>query len=133
MNDLDFITSVEHLVTRFGWRRPMSPSAMIEEWAEFVEHCESGYELSIFEFTNDRSIRDLLEKVLFHPPFWGLQQIESLRESVEAIDARFRVCSRKDVSFPGNDLRWWRRCVPLCAEGELQVDLVSARLVSNID
>jgi hypothetical protein len=123
MNDLEYSDLVAQAIVRFGWRQLLSPAAMIDQWAGFVSECENGYSFSLFEFKNDRSIRDLVEFVMFFPLLWDCDQTMRFRESVEAVDRRYRACCRVDVTFPGSNQRWWQSCVPCSVEGEFELDL----------
>jgi hypothetical protein len=128
LNDAEFVGLVNKVVAGSGWRQLSTANQMVEQWSEFVDLCETGYDFSLYEFTNDRSIRDLLERVMFHPSLWDRVQMDGLRAAVEAIDERYRACCRTDVRFDGSDLRWWRACVPILAEGEFKDDLEAINL-----
>jgi hypothetical protein len=44
--------------------RSVSLQQLTADWDRFVSHVEEGYSDSIYEYTNDLSIRDLLEKLI---------------------------------------------------------------------
>jgi hypothetical protein len=130
MNDREFVVAVQRVVAHFGWRQVITPTGMLEQWSAFVDECERGYTFSMFEYANDRAIRDLLERVMFYPSVWKCSQMEMLRKDVNALDARFRACCRGDVLFAGSHLWWWCASVPALAEGDFAEDLAFAALIA---
>lgn len=121
----EFLARFEEFVGSSGWRTTPSPAQMVTQWDEFVEACETGYYSTIYDYENERSVRDLLDRALHDPILRKYPQTDELRQQVERIDQRFRQTCRDDVSFGGPDRPWWKRCVPRRAEGELAEDLES--------
>lgn len=121
----DFLERFEEFVGASGWRTLPSPSDLVEQWREFVEICAEGYSSTIYEYENERSVRDLLDKALYDPVLRKYPEIESLREVVGEIDRRFREECRGDVTMAHSEAPWWQRCVPKRAEGEFADDLRS--------
>lgn len=119
----DFLKRFVELVSASGWRAVAGPSQLIERWDEFVARCEEGYDETIYEYENDRAVRDLLESVLTDPFLQQYKAIPVLRQSVDAADARFRATCRNDVQIGRTTDPWWRRCVPTKASGEFAEDL----------
>jgi hypothetical protein len=104
---------------------PPSLNELLGQWTAFVRAVERGYDDSIYEYTNDLAVRDLLEDLL-------LESSSSLRIKLEAaiapIDKRF-VSATEPAATPlrttkGELATWWVR-VPSRRIGELADDLES--------
>ena len=59
-----FLSEFSRAVAEFRWRTDLGPADAVEQWREFVDACTSGYASSIYEYENDRSIRDLIQYAL---------------------------------------------------------------------
>ena len=100
-----------------------SITQLLGAWDQFVQSVDEGYDWSIYEYTNDLSVRDRIAQVLAVIPPGSLEWIG---EAVAATDARFRIATRDDESMrSGAEQDWWRRRVPLRPGGELAADLAS--------
>lgn len=121
----NFLQAFEQMVGASGWRTLRSPAQLVEQWDSFVTACEEGYDDTIYEFTNERSVRDLLEAALTNRGLQRYGELDDLRRSVAAIDARFRAACRDDAEIEARDSPWWHRCVPTKAGGQLAEDLKS--------
>ena len=119
-----FLQRFEDFVGASGWRTIPSPAQLLEQWEQFVEACEDGYDDNIYEFENDRTVRDLWGRILHSSSLREFREVGELRAAVAAIDERFRRACRDDVQLGKEGDPWWRRCVPRNAEGELADDLL---------
>ena len=104
----------------------MKTAQLIAKWQSFVIEVESGYTLTIYDYTNDLSLRAQLEN-----------EIRSNKVSdnelgvVAALDERFRRATRDSVKpLPGmpDPGDWWVRRVPRNATAELAEDLRKERI-----
>jgi hypothetical protein len=106
--------------------REDSLGAMLGRWSDFVTRVERGYDDSIYEYTNDLSVRDRLERVV-HGAGPGLRA--KLEGALAEDDRRFEAAT-EDSARPLGEFgqttppRWWRR-VPRRPAGELAEDLES--------
>lgn len=98
---------------------------LLDRWFWFVEVVEQGYDDSIYEYTNDLSVRDLLKSVSDACP---LPLRNRLTDTLDAWDDRFLkataalqkpLMQRKGDEQPG----WWRVRVPVRLGTELEKDL----------
>ena len=99
----------------------MEAAQLIAKWQSFVTEVESGYTLTIYDYTNDLSIRAQLEKEIRS----NKVSDDELRV-VTALDERFRQATRDSIkALPGapDPGGWWVRRVPVNATGELAEDL----------
>lgn len=119
----DFLDRFEEFIGASGWRTVVSPAQLLERWRGFVEACEEGYSSTIYEYENERAVRDLLEKALNDPILRKFPEIEGLRSSIEVTDERFRRACRDEVTVGDPNWPWWKRCVPRRAEGEFAADI----------
>jgi hypothetical protein len=103
--------------------RPVSFNDMLSRWRAFVSAVERGYGDSIYEYTNDLSVRDRLEAVL-NASSSGLRS--KLEEAISPIDRRFMETTEEAATplsqATGDLASWWRR-VPIRRVGELAEDL----------
>lgn len=105
-------------------RHDLTLMGLLEKWSEFVLTVERGYDYSIYEYTNDLSVRDLLETVTTESP-QGLRN--KLVKEIGGWDERFMTVTRK-ASRPlvvpiGKKPAWWWFRVPIHPGDELRTDL----------
>jgi hypothetical protein len=101
-----------------------SLGALLNDWSRFVTEVERGYRDSIYEYENDLSVRDLLERVVTAASP-GLRA--KLERAVADDDRRFRAATEetdRPLRALGDPPWWWRR-VPTRLVGELADDLES--------
>jgi hypothetical protein len=95
--------------------------SLLQEWGHFVTAVERGYDDSIYEYTNDLSVRDRLERVVAgaSPGLRG-----QLEQALAADDGRFEAAT-EDAERPlgATYTTWWWRRVPRRRVGELADDL----------
>lgn len=70
----------------WGFAKSFGPSRLLEKWERFVKDVEEGYSLSIYDYTHELSMRDLLENVKERVPVRLRQEIEV---ALRPWDARF--------------------------------------------
>jgi hypothetical protein len=99
-----------------------SIASLIKKWTEFTVEVEKGYELTIYDYTNDLSSRDLLQELSDRDP----QVKEEIMAVIEPADKRFMLATRQSdgVLRPSAspDEWWWHR-LPKKQGGELKRDL----------
>jgi hypothetical protein len=105
---------------------------LLDKWSRFVTEVENGYELSVYDYTNDLAVRDLIMEVAASIP--ERLRLILLRE-VEPWDDRFRIATRRS-SLPvapgitrSSGTWWWR--VPRLLCDELRKDLESEGLLDE--
>jgi hypothetical protein len=100
-----------------------SLGALLNRWSAFVTAVERGYADSIYEYTNDLSVRDRLERVAAGAgPALAAKLRGALAEDDRRFDAATQEGGRALGNFAGEAPAWWRR-VPRRAVGELAEDL----------
>ena len=103
--------------------REDSLDAMLGRWSAFVTTVERGYEDSIYEYTNDLSVRDRLEGVAAGA---GAALRAKLHGALAEDDRRFAAATQEADralgEFADGGPSWWRR-VPRRRVGELAEDL----------
>ncbi len=101
-----------------------SLGALLRGWSDFVTHVERGYGDSIYEYTNDLSVRDRLER-LVQAAGPGLRA--KLAGALAADDRRFEAATEESARALGEfglqTPQWWWRRVPRRLTGELAEDL----------
>lgn len=106
-----------------GGSTPTSLNELFGQWSDFVQAVERGYDDSIYEYTNDLSVRDRLEHLVAAS---SATLRDKLRGALAPVDERFAIATEpamRPLSAARGDLAtWWRR-VPKRREGELAEDL----------
>ena len=117
--------SLELLLKRLprGSDRQTSVHDMLSRWENFVREVERGYNDSIYEYTNDLSVRDRLAALVDGaiPSLAG-----KLERALLPTDRRFEAvtepAARPLSERQGTVASWWHR-VPCRRVGELAADL----------
>jgi hypothetical protein len=113
-----------------GARRPITLDYLYGRWSDFVREVERGYDASIYDYTNDLSVRDMVEDILLSV---GDSTREKLNTALQPYDSRFYQATTEAVralliskAATGGS---WRRRIPLKLHGELEADLRAEGLV----
>jgi hypothetical protein len=97
---------------------------LLERWKNFVSEVEVGYGDSIYEYTNDLTARDLLQKIVENCP---IPLHSKLVEAIQIWDDRFRKVTKesKQSMLPdkGKTQSWWWFRIPANPGEELRSDL----------
>jgi hypothetical protein len=98
-----------------------SLGALLKRWSAFVTQVERGYGDSIYEYTNDLTVRDRLQR-LADAASPGLRA--RLEDALAGDDRRFEAATEDSPRPLAADrpARWWRR-IPRRRTGELAEDL----------
>lgn len=103
----------------------------LELWQQFIAEVEAGYDLTIDDYTNDLSLRDILQEfldALSHEP--ALPTYETLVQKVQELDELFIQATQevKDPLLPPLGHKppgfWWFRIPKRCGELLLE-DLIA--------
>lgn len=85
-----------------------SPETLLQEWGEFVEACEEGYEYNVMEYHADLALRDRIEACLRSPG----RTDAAFASRVAQVDERFRALLQPGLEVGPPDDPWWHRGVP---------------------
>ena len=97
-----------------------SLGALLQDWSRFVTEVERGYDDSIYEYTNDLSVRARLERVVAGAsPGLRAQLERALAED----DRRFTAATEEAARPLGTST--WAQRVPTRRSGELADDLAA--------
>lgn len=113
--------------------QPLSLNGLLQQWRLFVTEVERAYKASIYEYTNDLSIRDLLQEILLKVPD-SLQN--KLLELIQPWDTRFYEatlpCERPLLRGVTRERPspWWFR-IPKRRGDELEDDLISEGFIDD--
>ena len=121
MTTADFLQSFKEFLGRYGWPTDQSPWTIVEQWESLVDQAAEGYHWGLYEFANDLSVRDLLEKAFHDDQFGRFSQIGIMRQRVESADIRLRSMFLPGIEIGGADAPWWHRGV-LAAAGDDYLD-----------
>jgi hypothetical protein len=121
MSTAEFLEAYRDVMESMGRGRPLSPSALVEQWRSFVESCEDGCDEDIFEYENDLSVRDTLERILRSEKLQRFEQMSWVRSQVDDADQRFRaLLSDEKVRSDG---AWWQVRMPRLVGPALAADV----------
>lgn len=104
------------------WGRHFSPEELVAAWRSFVEQCERGYSMNIYEYENDLSCRAMIHETMEDPTLASSSDARAFKEEVAQVDDRFRRLLQPGVLIGDADSPWWKRGVPRSAGGELASD-----------
>jgi hypothetical protein len=97
-----------------------SLGALLQDWNRLVTEVERGYDDSIYEYTNDISVRDRLERVIARASPGLRAQLEG---AVAEDDRRFAAATEEAARPLGKSA--WAQRVPTRRVGELAEDLAA--------
>jgi hypothetical protein len=105
---------------------PFSLSYLLQKWGDFVAQVDKGFEGSIYEYTNDLSIRDVLEEILLKAP---PSLHDKIMQRVQPWDDRLHEVTRKASrplapGVPPDAPSWWLR-IPKKLARQLEDDFRS--------
>jgi hypothetical protein len=113
-----------------GAKFPITLNYLYQRWTDFVIEVERGYGASIYDYTNDLSVRDLLAEILRQV---GASTREKLAAQLQPWDSRFDEATTAKIrpllaSKTATSAPWWGR-IPRNPTGELAEDLRAEGLV----
>lgn len=117
--DYDPIDRAASELRRRGWQISPSINSAINGWASFVLAVESGYDESVYEYTNDMSIRTWIGEAR---PFLTAAVVEALDAQLAPWDERFKAATAEARRPPGRGTHWWEKRLPRTLVGELAED-----------
>ena len=99
---------------------------LIADWRRFVTELQTGYGASIYDYTNDVSVRDLLGELIASLSPTGADELE---REIAAADDAYRAATRPSdrplLPLAPDVHSWWWFRIPLRPGRELEADLVS--------
>jgi hypothetical protein len=123
-SDRQVLNDILHSLGLRG-RKTFTLDGLVTKWQNFVGRVERGYDDNLYEYTNDLSLRDLLDEI----ERGGTPAVAGLvADKIGASDARFReATSSRDTPLRRQPARithrWWWSRVPRRLVGELADDL----------
>jgi len=99
--------------------------SLINEWEVFVGEVERGYRFTIWDYENDLSIRDFLEKIKKSLSDDGREKISVLIESIDEKFLAATIAVDRPLLLSVSDEPpsfWWYR-IPKRLESDLEQDL----------
>lgn len=125
VEDYDSVQNAQRSLEDRGWR-PGTLNEYVDAWATLVGIVETGYSLTIDDYTNDLAVRHWLELAA---PMLTMRVRESLRSRLAPLDERFlRSTEVPARPLPGCGTGRWCR-LPRILVAELQEDAIRMGLV----
>ncbi len=101
----------------------ISLDSLLENWSNIVGSVESGYQYTIYDYTNDLSTRDLIACICNKSPRTLQKKLEFI---IEPLDQRFKNVTHS-LSKPLRQIdsknNWWWFLIPINPGDELRKDL----------
>lgn len=113
-------------------KQPLSLNQLLRQWRDFVVRIERGYKDSIYEYSNELSVRNLLEEILHHvTPSLREELLRLIKPWDERFDKATSEVARplSSKSMQGVTHRWWFR-IPKHFGREFEGDLRSEGILS---
>jgi len=104
------------------WSGPRSPFKLLDIWQSFADSLNHGYQMSIYEYDNDLSVRDAIDLILKTENLKQYPEYESFQSSVEDIDRKFK-SMLSDKQFRTDKTLWWQRGILMNRSGEYAADV----------
>ena len=101
---------MNNILIKSGWQRLLTPQEILNAWAQFVDECCIGYKMSIYEYDNDLSVRDAIEKILTEDRLSNYPDFQVFKKSVLSIDNTFKKLLLSDFDRD-NKSSWWQKGV----------------------
>ncbi len=110
--------------------REITLNELLNDWRYFVEEIARGYNDSLDDYTNDLSIRDLLEDIMRRIPRPLKDKINNV---LNPIDKKFFIVTKeieKSLLYKVDAGSWWYR-IPMNYSGEFEEDLKSLGFIED--
>lgn len=99
-----------------------SPNSIIDDWKETVESGKD-YHFTIFEWDNEISVRELIEKILNNEEIKKLEYFyQNFKDQIEEIDEELKRISIVDFERP-HCKNWWEKKVLKGGEDEYKENI----------
>jgi hypothetical protein len=122
MSETDLV--VAEVAAANGWSRFRTGDDFVRAWMSFVRQCGGGYDMSIYEYENDLSIRSGIQLLLDNDHVKKAGGFAELNARIREIDAEFRGLLQDGVEVGNPGDPWWERGVLKEAGGELSRDFM---------
>jgi hypothetical protein len=107
------------------------PQEFIKSWDGFVKECEAGYQWTIYEYYDEITIREIIERILIAPPLQSFVEFIEFSKAIHEIDERFRqlqVIGQATV----HQKYWWEHII-LKRAGPEYAEEINGRYGINIE
>ena len=104
--------------------RELTFEARMDQWEDFIKEIEAGYSFTIYDYENDLSVRDILQRAIQD----GRELSNSERQRLKELDTRFYALTRSRDYLTFEPERPWGWRVPKEPKGELADDLAEEYL-----
>ena len=118
-----FDVTVARIAEDNGWSRLRTAKDFADAWSSFVDQCSHGYDMNIYEYENDLSVRGLIDRLLNNEDLACFSEFANFGDRVAETDAEFRALLQEGVEIRDSGAPWWERGVPRIAGAELAEDL----------
>jgi hypothetical protein len=122
MSDTDPV--VAEVAAANGWCRFRTGDSFVQAWRSFIGVCARGYDMNIYEYENDLSIRSGIQLMLDDERVRNTIGFVDLSTRIAEIDAEFRELLQDGVEVGNSGDPWWKRGVLKEAGAELAADFM---------
>lgn len=98
---------------------------LVQRWMLFVEKVQRGYpqELGLYDYSNDLSVRDIIERVLDSVSTTGRQELLSEVDRADELFRRSTIRIESPVVPYAEKEQWWRWRLPPVRGADFEADL----------
>lgn len=131
-NEVSKLTALERQYNQESNTSNFSLEVFVDKWRNFAAQIKEGYQLSVYDYTNDLSVRTALERFLQGIP---TELRDKILEEVQGVDEDFRsVTEPSGLTLMGTaeafqSQPWWYHRVPRKLVAELKEDLAELRAI----
>jgi hypothetical protein len=90
------------------FKKEYAPTQVIEVWRELVDACIEGYSYSVFDFSNDLFVRELVEFGLTEGNLSKYEEHQTFKQKIKEIDDDFLKIIREST-YPKD--QWWKDAI----------------------
>lgn len=120
----EFDRLVREMTAGSGWRGLKSGREFVDAWRSFVGQCAAGYDMSIYEYENDLSIRTEIQRLLNDPQLRQVEGYDEFYALISSIDRDFKTLLQEGVEIGTAGGQWWIGGVLRHAKEELAEDFM---------
>jgi hypothetical protein len=121
----NFDRLVEERTAGSGWSRFKRGREFVDAWRSFVAQCSAGYDMSVYEYENDLTLRAEIQVLLDDPELQKLEGYGEFYDQISSVDRDFKALLQEGVEIGSASEPWWTRGVLRRAGAELAQDLMN--------
>lgn len=103
-----FEDKVKKILNKSGWQGESKSGTLVEMWEGFVSECSKGYAYNIYEYENDLSVRNAIERILSSNELESYLEYFNFKNKILELDQLFKALL-SDRYFIEDRKTWWEK------------------------